>query len=145
MVRSRILLVVGAILLTHSAAAITVRESRVASVVNEQSCIVPNATAVFQSTDRQAFLWFRARQVRTGDRLRIEWLDPSGGVSTTSDYGELPNASELCFTTQLPIAGFAPALQPGRWRARAIANGSELFSREFTIAGEADSGGGPSC
>jgi len=143
LVRSRILLGVGAILLTHSAAAITVRESRIASTVNEQSCTVPNATAVFQPTDRQAFLWFRARQVGAGDRLRIEWLDPSGAVSTTADYGELPNASELCFTTQLPIAGFAPASQPGPWRARAIANGGELFSREFTIAGEADSGGGP--
>ena len=143
LVRSRILLGVGAILLTHSATAITVRESRIASTVNEQSCTVPNTTGVFQPTDRQAFLWFLARQVRTGDRLRIEWLDPSGAVSTTADYGELPNASELCFTTQLPIAGFAPASQPGRWRARAIANGSELFSREFTIAGETDSGGGP--
>ena len=115
-----------------------------ASSVNEQSCtVVPKAAAVFQPTDRQAFLWFSARQIRAGDHLRIEWLDPSGAISTTSDYGELPNASELCFTTQLPIAGFAPASQPGRWRARAIANGTELFSREFTIAGETEDSGGP--
>ena len=141
MVRSRILLGVGTILLTHSAAAITVRDTRIASSVNEQSCTVPKAREVFQPTDRQAFLWFLARQIRTGDKLRIEWVDPSGAVSTTTDYGELPNASELCFTTQLPIAGFAPASEPGVWRARAIANGSELFSRPFTIAGEADTGG----
>ena len=40
-----------------------------------------------------------------GDQLRVEWLDPSGALSTTADYGELPNAGELCFTAQLPIAG----------------------------------------
>ncbi len=142
MVRSRILWAVWAILLTtQSAAAITVRESRIASLVNEQSCTVPKETATFQPTDRQAFLWFLARQVRAGDQLRVEWVDPAGAVSTTADYGTLPNAAELCFTTQLPIGGFAPASQPGRWRARAIANGSELFSHEFTIAGETDTGG----
>jgi murein DD-endopeptidase MepM/ murein hydrolase activator NlpD len=129
------------IVLAHSAGAITVRESRIASSVNEQSCTIPKAVAVFQPADRQAFLWFLARQLRAGDQLRIEWLDPSGAVSTAVDYGDLPNASELCFTTQLPIAGFAPATQPGRWHARAVANGSELFSREFTIAGETDTGG----
>ncbi len=141
MARFRILLAAGALILARSAPAITIRETRITSSVNEQSCSVSKAVAVFQATDRQAFLWFLARQVRTGDQLRIEWLDPSGAVSTSVDYRDLPNASELCFTTQLPIAGFAPATQPGRWRARAIVNGRELFSREFTIAGQIESGG----
>jgi murein DD-endopeptidase MepM/ murein hydrolase activator NlpD len=141
LLRSRILSVAWALVLAGSASGITVRDSRIASSVSEQSCTIPRATALFQPTDRQAFLWFMARQVRSGDRLRVEWLDPSGAVSTAAEYGELPNAAELCFTTQLPIAGFAPASQPGQWRVRAIANGSELFSREFTIAGDTDFGG----
>ncbi len=70
----------------------------------------PKAVSVFQPVDRQAFVWFVALQVRAGDQLRVEWLDPSGAVSTTADYGELPTAGELCFTAQLPIAGFAPAV-----------------------------------
>jgi len=123
------------------ASAINVRDSRVTSAVNEESCTVPKPVAVFQSTQRQAFLWFTARQVRAGDRLRVEWLDPVGAISTAVEYGELPNAPQLCFTTQLPIAGFAPASQPGVWTARAIANGKQLFTRQFQIAGEVDSGG----
>jgi murein DD-endopeptidase MepM/ murein hydrolase activator NlpD len=96
---------------------------------------------VFQPSQRQAFLWFTALAVKASDRLRVEWVDPSGAISTAVEYGELPNAPQLCFTAQLPIVGFAPASQPGVWRARAIVNGKELFSRQFQIAGEADTGG----
>jgi hypothetical protein len=82
-----------------------------------------------------------AQQVRAGDQLRVEWIDPSGSISTTAEYGDLPTTQELCFTTQLPIAGFAPASQPGLWTVRVISNGKSLFSREFQIAGDANPGG----
>ena len=97
---------------------------------------------MFQPVDRQAFVWFMALQVRSGDQLRVEWLDPAGTVATTAEYGELPSAGELCLTSQLPIAGAAPASQPGNWTVRAVANGSVAFSRTFTIAPSND-GGGP--
>ncbi len=128
-------------MLAPSAWAITVRDSRVAASVSEQSCVAPKSMAIFQPTDRQAFLWFDARQVRAGDQLRVEWVDPSGTVSSSANYGELPNAPALCFTNQLPIAGFAAASQPGKWTARAFENGRLLFAREFTIAGDFDTGG----
>ena len=124
-----------------SAWALTVRDGRTAASVSEQSCVAPKAVSVFQPVDRQAFVWFIALQVRAGDQLRVEWLDPSGAVSTTADYGELPNAGELCFTTQLPIAGFAPASQPGNWTVRAVSNGAVAFSRTFSIAADTDNGG----
>ena len=139
--RARILGTFFIAVLVPSLHAITVRDSRVTASVSEQSCSVPRTETIFQPTQRQAFLWFVARQVRSGDQLRVEWLDPSGAVSTTADYGELPNASELCFTSQLPIAGFAPASQPGFWTVRVISNGTALFSRQFRIAGDSDSGG----
>jgi murein DD-endopeptidase MepM/ murein hydrolase activator NlpD len=127
--------------LVSSAGAITVRQSIVTASVSEQSCTVPKGVAVFQPTQRQAFLWFVARQVRAGDQLRVEWIDPRGVVSTAAEYGELPTTPELCFTTQLPIAGFAPASQPGQWTVRVISGGKPLFSREFQIAGSIDAGG----
>jgi len=127
--------------LIPSAGAITVQQSRVTASVSEQSCAVPKPAAIFQSTQRQAFLWFVARQVRAGDQLRVEWVDPSGAISSTAEYGELPTVAELCLTTQLPIAGLAPASQPGRWTVRVISNGKPLFSREFQIAADADTGG----
>jgi murein DD-endopeptidase MepM/ murein hydrolase activator NlpD len=118
-----------------------VQDGRTAASVSEQSCVAPKSVSVFQPVDRQAFVWFVALQVRSGDQLRVEWLDPSGTVSTTADYGDLPTAGELCFTTQLPIAGFAPASQPGNWTVRAVANGAVAFSRSFTIAADIDNGG----
>jgi murein DD-endopeptidase MepM/ murein hydrolase activator NlpD len=121
--------------------AVTVRQSVVTASVSEQSCTVPKPAATFQPTQRQAFLWFVARQIRTGDQLRVEWIDPSGAISTTAEYGELPTTPELCFTTQLPIAGFAPASQPGQWTVQVISNGKPLFSRQFQIAGDTDAGG----
>jgi len=124
-----------------SAWALTVQEGRTAASVSEQSCVAPKSVSVFQPVDRQAFVWFVALQIRTGDKLRVEWLDPSGAVSTTADYGDLPAAGELCFEAQLPIAGFAPASQPGNWTVRALANGIVAFSRSFSIAAEVDNGG----
>jgi murein DD-endopeptidase MepM/ murein hydrolase activator NlpD len=118
-----------------------VRESRITASASEETCTVPKPAGEFQSTARQVFLWFAARHIQSGDRLRVEWMDPSGAVSTAADYGELPNASELCFTSQLPIAGFAPASQPGTWKARVMANEALLFSKEFRIAADSDNGG----
>jgi murein DD-endopeptidase MepM/ murein hydrolase activator NlpD len=124
-----------------SAWALTVQDGRTTSSVSEQSCVAPKAVSVFQPADRQAFVWFVALQIRSGDQLRVEWLDPRGTVSTTADYGELPTAGELCFTAQLPIAGSAPASQPGNWTVRAVSNGKLAFSRSFTIAADTDNGG----
>ena len=137
----RFLLAGYILVLAPLAHAITVKDSRVTASVTEDSCHVPKTASVFQPTDRQAFLWFRARQIRIGDQLRVEWLDPSGAVSTSAEYGELPSAAELCFTSQLPIAGLAPASQPGNWTVRVLSNGQPLFSRTFQIAADADSGG----
>ena len=127
--------------LSTSAWALTVRDGRTAASVSEQTCVAPKSVAVFQPVDRQAFVWFVALQVRAGDQLRVEWLDPTGAISTTADYPELPNSGELCFTAQLPIAGFAPASQPGNWTVRAVSNGVVAFSRTFTIAADTDNGG----
>jgi murein DD-endopeptidase MepM/ murein hydrolase activator NlpD len=109
--------------------------------VSEQTCVAPKAVSVFQPVDRQAFVWFIALQVRSGDQLRVEWLDPAGTVVNAADYGELPTSGQLCFTSQLPIAGFAPASQPGNWTVRGVANGTVAFSRTFSIAPNDDNGG----
>jgi murein DD-endopeptidase MepM/ murein hydrolase activator NlpD len=140
-VRSQAFLVVSLLWLVPTAWAITVQDTRTASSVSEQTCVAPKAVSVFQPVDRQAFVWFIALQVRAGDQLRVEWLDPAGTVVNAAEYGELPTAGELCFTSQLPIAGFAPASQPGNWTVRAVANGSVAFSRTFTIAPANDNGG----
>lgn len=139
--RVRFLVACSILVLARSAGAISIKDSRVAVSVSEESCRVPKAVGVFQPTDRQVFLWFRARQVQAGDQLRVEWLDPSGAISNSAEYGELPSTTEVCFTSQLPVAGFPPASQPGNWTVRVLSNGRPLFSRGFQIAAETDTGG----
>jgi murein DD-endopeptidase MepM/ murein hydrolase activator NlpD len=114
--------------------AISVSQSRLASSVDEHYCKVPMEVSVVQPTQRQVFLWFIARGVKAGDALQVEWLDPSGAVSTTARYDDLPAASELCITTQLPVAGFAAASQPGEWAARVTTSGRQLASKRFQMA-----------
>jgi len=121
--------------------AITVSQSRLASSVDEHYCKVPNEVSVVQPTQRQVFLWFVARGVKPGDTLQIEWLDPGGAVSNTAHYDDLPVSSGLCITTQLPIAGFAPASQPGQWRVDVRMGDRLLLSKQFQIAGDAYAGG----
>lgn len=121
--------------------AATVSQARTSGYVDEQSCATPKETATFANTQRQVFFWFLLQQVRTGDRLKIEWLDPSGAVSTTADYGELPHSSSVCIPSQLPIAGFAPASQPGTWTVRALINSQVAVSKQFQITGERSAGG----
>lgn len=139
--RSPAVLALLTILIAPTGWALTVQEGRTAASVSEQSCVAPKPLSVFQPVDRQVFVWFIALQVRSGDQLRVEWLDPSGAVSSTADYGELPTAGELCFTAQLPIAGFPAASEPGNWTVRAVSNGAVAFSRTFSIAGTPDNGG----
>ncbi|HYL74117.1 MAG TPA: peptidoglycan DD-metalloendopeptidase family protein [Bryobacteraceae bacterium] len=139
--RSPFFALLGVAALIPAASATTVQQSRLTTLVSEQSCTVPREVTTFASTQRQAFLWFVARQVRAGDELKVEWLDPSGTVSSTAEYPELPNVSEACLTTQLPIAGFAPASQPGLWTVRVLSKGKPLFSRRFQITADADTGG----
>lgn len=102
---------------------------------------MPKEISVVQPTQRQVFLWFTLRQVRAGDQLRVDWIDPSGAVSTSAQYGDLPAASDICFTTQLPVAGFGPASQPGAWTARVMANGRLLVAKHFQMAGDTYAGG----
>ena len=87
----------------------------------------------FEPAARQAFYRLILTRVAATDRLTIEWVDPAGAVAVTVPYDELPAAPSLCFVSQLPIAGFAPASQPGEWKARVRINGAVLQESAFRI------------
>ena len=116
-----------------SAHAITVRQSAIGAAAQDQSCAITRHTTRFAPSERQAFFWFIAQQVRLGDVLKVEWIDPDGKVAASANYDSLPAAAELCLLTQLPLAGFAPADQPGTWAVRAVAGNTTLISRTFEI------------
>jgi murein DD-endopeptidase MepM/ murein hydrolase activator NlpD len=113
--------------------AITVRQSAVGAVASDQGCAVARQAISFAPSERQVFFWFIAQQVHTGDELKVEWIDPDGKVAAAASYDTLPTAPELCLLTQLPLAGFAAANQPGTWAVRAVSGGATLISRTFEI------------
>ena len=122
-----------AITLASSLSAMTVRQSAIGAAVQDQGCAVTRHTTTFAPSERQVFFWFIAQQVRKGDELTVEWLDPDGKLAGSAKYDTLPAAGELCLMTQLPLAGFAPANQPGTWAVRVVAGGATLISRTFEI------------
>jgi murein DD-endopeptidase MepM/ murein hydrolase activator NlpD len=123
------------------APAATVSRAIISTTVDQFSCTAPAATSRVEASKRQVFLWFMAERVHAGDQLRVEWLNPSGQVADSAVYPELPDAPSLCFTTQLPVAGFAPASSPGQWQARVLVNGTVAVTRDFQVTGGAEPGG----
>ena len=123
-----------ALLASATLPAMTVRQSAIGATAQDQGCAITRHTTTFAPSERQVFFWFVAQQVRAGDDLTVEWIDPDGKVAASAKYDSLPTARELCLMTQLPLAGFAPANQPGNWAVRAVgAGGVTLISRTFEI------------
>jgi len=119
-----------------------VRKAIVATTADESSCNAPAPVTKIETTKQQVFLWFVAERVRPTDQLRVEWVNPSGQVADAADYREIPAAAALCFTTQLPIAGYAAASSPGQWRVQVLVNGLITITRDFQIVGKAASASG---
>ncbi|HXR24013.1 MAG TPA: hypothetical protein VN742_01540, partial [Candidatus Binataceae bacterium] len=126
------------LLFLHCSAA-TVSKIIVTRSVDENSCSTPKAAAAFDTSDREAFAWFRAQRLSASDDLRVEWLAPDGSVALDAAYRDIPAASSLCFATRLPIAGFGEASQPGAWTVRVVSGGKTLAEIGFRIAGEVGS------
>src|SRR5258708_4069382 len=80
--------------------AMTVRQSAIGAAAQDQGCAITRHTTTFAPSERQVFFWFIARQVRAGDELKVEWLDPEGKVQNTASYDSLPPAGELCLLNQ---------------------------------------------
>jgi murein DD-endopeptidase MepM/ murein hydrolase activator NlpD len=108
---------------------------RLGADADEAACAIRKRTERFETSQAQAFVQFDARGLRRGDRLSIEWITPGGEVGSSAPYEGLP-AGDLCFVSALPIGGFEPASQPGRWRVRVSVNGAPAAEREFEITGD---------
>ncbi|HME08158.1 MAG TPA: hypothetical protein VKG25_13975, partial [Bryobacteraceae bacterium] len=81
--------VIFLLLFAGTSFAATVSQARTSTWVDEHSCATPQAVSSFPNTQRQVFFWFLLQQVRAGDQLKIEWIEPGGTVLTSADYGEL--------------------------------------------------------
>jgi murein DD-endopeptidase MepM/ murein hydrolase activator NlpD len=128
---SRILLFLLALLTPLSG--MSVRQSALGTSSSDKGCFLTNQATSFAPSEQQIFFWMVARQVRAGEPLKIEWLDPGGNVAAAANYDNLPAAPEVCLISQLPLAGFAAASQPGTWAVRGASGTTTLISRTFEI------------
>src|SRR5688572_29374937 len=129
------------LLLAVPARALTVDQAAVGAAADESACALSRAGVRFPSTHDQVYFRFVVPRVRAGDRLGVEWVDPRGQVHTSSDYGQLPAASLLCFLTGLPLGGFPAAQLPGAWTVRVLVERHVALARTFEITGVVDNAG----
>ncbi|MBI3681241.1 MAG: peptidoglycan DD-metalloendopeptidase family protein [Acidobacteria bacterium] len=129
-----------ALLLGSMGQAAQVQQAHLGVFASEQGCEITKTATSFPASTRQVFLRLLVSQIRPGDTLAVEWLDPSGNIAASAPYEELPPARTLCILTQLPVGGFAPARSPGQWSVRVTAGGKVLVSRPFQITAETDRG-----
>ena len=134
-------LVPWTVLFVPAAWALTLHEGRTASSVSEQTCVAPKAVSVFQPADRQAFVWFVALQVRAGDQLRVEWLDPSGRGFNYSGLWRAPHCGRVVLHGAASDRGIRTGL-PARQLdgARSVEWDSGVFP-DLHIAPDTDNGG----
>lgn len=116
-----------------AAQAANVRKAVIASDAQPDSCIAPRSVESFTTSERQAVLWFTADHVRRGDEIRVDWIDPRGSISLSAPWRDLPSTSAVCLATQMPIAGFEGAANPGTWSIRVYVNQRLVLTRGFRI------------
>ncbi|HUQ91372.1 MAG TPA: peptidoglycan DD-metalloendopeptidase family protein [Bryobacteraceae bacterium] len=111
----------------------TVPQADLGPSASDDACTLPKTATSFASTTRQVFLRFVVANIRASDSLSVEWVDPAGNIASSAPYDQLPGAGSLCLLAQLPVGGFAPASNPGRWSVRILAKRSILAERHFQI------------
>jgi subtilisin family serine protease len=94
-------------------------------------CSTPVENTNFVTTDLQARLWFTVDLTKTGDLAVVEWLNPSGTVTTRASFSALTEGGEWCFASTLAINGQNRPV--GEWTVRALWNGTEIIRTNLRI------------
>ncbi len=100
---------------------------------NYSGCTSPAPVASYQTTDAFARIWFTVNNTNAGDVAAVQWLNPGGGVFSTSTFGALSGGGGWCFGATMNISGTAAANLPGTWTAQILWNNGELARRTFQI------------
>jgi murein DD-endopeptidase MepM/ murein hydrolase activator NlpD len=128
----------GLFLLAIPALSLTIERLLLGAEADESTCTLAGISEQFEATHDQVYVRFIARGIRSGDRLRVDWIDPRGQVHTSSDYESLPLSGSLCFVNALPVGGFPAGQQPGTWTVRVAVNRQVKVQRSFLIRGSVD-------
>ncbi len=126
-------ILIALLLATGVASAQKVTESSLSLTASEDRCAVGRPVSVVENSERQIFFRFLLSRAAGLNGLTVEWLAPGAQVMEFANYEQLPAAALMCFTTQMPIAGFEQATRPGEWTVRVVAGSRVLHERKFTL------------
>lgn len=124
----------------QTSSAFTVTTSTVAELIDHAitggplpaSCVAPATKSNFAPTDERAYQWSSFVNVKIGDVVRWEFVQPNGTVYDTQQRAsEYSGAS--CFWAWITIAGQPPASLPGDWQVRVSYNGTPMLTERFRI------------
>lgn len=124
----------------QTSSAFTVTTSSVAELIDHAitggpipgSCVAPAAKSNFAPTDERAYQWSSFVNVKVGDVVRWEFVQPSGTVYDTQQRAsEYSGAS--CFWAWITIAGQQAANLPGDWQVRVFYNGTQILTERYRI------------
>ena len=93
----------------------------------------PASKTAFLTTDSSAWVWFTFNGAQNGDSLTFKWILPSGAVDTYQPNLTIGFNGSGCAASLLPIAGQAPAGEPGLWQIQVFRDGVLQFTNSFSI------------
>src|SRR5437016_1475415 len=70
---------------------------------NYSGCTAPSAVGTYQTTDGFARIWFTVDNTNAGDVASVQWLNPGGGVYSTSTFQPLSGGGGWCFGSIMNI------------------------------------------
>ena len=121
-------------------AAVTLDAAYTTRGPSDDFCNPAVRASTFLTTDPAVWLYVSVSSASTGDRLRVDWIRPDGGVYDTSNFNPLTGGGGWCFDDSIGLAARTAAQFPGVWTIRGTWNGSVLFSLTFTLTTAAISG-----
>lgn len=129
-------------LAASAALAQRVSQSALSLTASEERCSTGKPVSELSATERQVFFRFLVTQASGLDALTVEWLGPGDVVVDFENYDRLPGAAQMCFVTQIPIAGFEAAQKPGNWSVRVVSRGRVLHEKKFVLKADPNAGRG---
>ncbi|HUQ94464.1 MAG TPA: choice-of-anchor C family protein [Bryobacteraceae bacterium] len=119
-----------------AAQAVVLDRALLSNTDTDAQCNPGPATTSFLTTDARAYLHVDVSSAATGDVFRVDWIRPDGQVYTQSTFQPRPSPGSYCLIANIAIAGNSAATFPGTWTVRGLWNGSQLFTRTFTLTGQ---------
>ena len=113
---------------------VTVPSARLTRVAAANCTSPPPHVPVIGANEPEAWAFYRiSAGLEIGDRLHIQWINPSGAVQTESSWQPRQQAGSGCFISSIPIAGSDPSTMPGQWSYRILLDDYSLFGLPFEI------------